>query len=658
MNNKKLTLCLTLFMVLTFSVITLAANYNEAPELEALVESGELESLEERLPENPLVLEPLSEIGEYGGTWQRITVYDEWQGLRMSMYGFSYLRWEDDGLEIKPNLVEDWEANEDMTEWTLHFREGIRWSDGEPLTVDDVLYWWEDLVKNQDSTVTAPSWSIAGGEQMEVEKIDDFTITLKYIEPVVTLPEQLATWPDSGTAPIPMVIAPKHYLSQFHPDYSDEYDDFEVHEEKEEWFTNPEAPVLSEWVPVRYEPGELLVLERNPYYYAVDPEGNQLPYIDGIRVERVSESEIMGLRMMQGGSDFQIRPGLSLSDVSLLRQNEEDYNFETLMYDSGSGTGTALLFNHNHYEDEKHDLFRDRDFKRAVSHAINRDRISNMVHYSQGELSTGTLSPKSPYFHTEEGEVLYDRWKNLANEYNPEKAAGLLDEIGIVDQNDDGWRDLPSGEPLEIEILQNVNAGQTETDTLEIIEENWADIGIKAEINPVSAANHTTIVEEARFDLWVYGISEGDPLLHPGGVVPHETSNYAPLYGAWNARIGTGVLTEELDKDPRDRTPPRQEPDPDSPYAELYNLYSEAMVTTDEDERYELMYDLIDIHIEEGPFFIGTVSNLPTIGVVSDRMKNVPRHEDLALGGYVAPWIMSYSAILNPATFYIDPAHQ
>lgn len=625
--------------------------YDEAPELKVKVEQGELPPVEERLPEEPLVLEPVHEIGKYGGTWNRLTTWNAFYGLRMSLYGFSLIRWTDDGLGKAPNLLTSWVPNEDKTTWDLHFRKGVKWSDGTPFTVDDFLFWWEDMALDEEHSQSVPNWAIVGGETMKTIKLDDYTLRLEFAAPAVLLPDQLATWPDGGT--FEMRPAPKHYLSQFHPKYNKEYANYETMEEKQEWWNNPDCPVLTAWMPVELEPGEYLLLERNPYYYAVDPEGNQLPYIDQIRVEVVADKEVMKLKALRGETDMQVRPGFALSDVSMFKQNEDKFNYKLLMYDSGSGTGPCYILNHNNPDPVKADVYREPKFARALSHAINRAKIQKMVYYGQGILTTGTLSPKSPLYHTEKGKEIYEEWRDLALEYSPEKAKQMLDEIGVVDQDGDGWRDLPNGKPLELRI-DTLSSKGTNLDVTEMVKTFWDAVGLKTEINPVDNSNFSVMTERGEFDIFQYGISEGRPLLYPNALVPIDTEHFAPLYGTWNRLKGTELEGADLDKAPRDRTPPREEPAKDSYYVKLYDLYKEAMITADDQTREELVYQIFELHLEHGPLFIGTVANVPRIGVVNSSMKNVPSRNELALGGYMDPWIMSYSAILNPPTFFFD----
>src|SRR5690606_31706498 len=328
-------LCVTL--VLGAASLAYGATYKEAPMLAAKVAAGELPPVEERLPKNPLVLEPIEGIGKYGGTLRAMENNDQFPQSRMFMYGFSLVRFADDGQKVVPGLAYKWEHNEDKTVWTFYLREGIRWSDGHPFTVDDILFWWNDMVLHPGIAEPAPDWGQAGGQLAELVKIDDYTIQFRYAAPNPILDARLATWPN-GHEQGARLIVPAHYMKQFHPDYSD-YPNFEVFEEKLDWYANVEYPVLTAWRPVEYRPGERLVLERNPYYYAVDPEGNQLPYIDRIEWRISRDIEVIKNEIITGNVDFHLRPYLDLRDLQLLRQNEARGNYRVMMWGSGSGSG-------------------------------------------------------------------------------------------------------------------------------------------------------------------------------------------------------------------------------------------------------------------------------------------------------------------------------
>ncbi|NLK08916.1 MAG: ABC transporter substrate-binding protein [Firmicutes bacterium] len=641
-----------LVVFLTFGGFAYA--YNEAPMLHEQVEAGLLPPVEERLPENPLVIKPLREVGKYGGTWVRWSTSRSWSYVRMMMYGHSPIRWEDDGLAIEPNWVESWESNPEATVWTFNIRKGVRWSDGHPLTTEDFMFWWNDMVLNLEMSDPVPDMFIAGGETALIEALDDYTFRVTYKEPAPLLIERLCMWPNAGHGE--RLIVPAHYLKQYHPDYSD-FDNFEVFEEKMEWWVNPECPVLSEWMPAEHEPARRLILTRNPYFYAIDTEGNQLPYIDTIEVNYVENMEMIKLRLLNGEGHMQLRPYIDMSDMAMFQKNASNAGYNLHLWNSGSGTGPIVYLNWNHPDPDKMELYRMPEFRRALSLAINRSRMHKMVHYTTGELTTGTFSPNAIEFHrTETGKALYEEWRDMYVEYDPDAASAILDSIGVVDQNGDGWRDLPNGEPLTLRIDMDVAAEKIYTQSSEMTKADWEAIGLRTSLNPVDGSQMGIMDQTATFDVRdSWGLSDGPNfLVFPQWVAPIDLSRWAPLNGAWYSVQGTAKAQMDLDKDPRDRTPPREAPEPGGPVDRLQKLYDIAKVETDEDKRDELVHQMIRIHIDEGPFFIGTVAQFPRPLVVSNKMHNVPDGDDLPLGGYTDPWIMSYPAITNPAQYWLD----
>ncbi len=653
---KEISRILTLAAAMILALSSLGmAEYGEAPMLTELVDEGELPPVEDRLPDEPLVIEPYHSIGEYGGTWYSHTTDDEWNHTLMKMYGHSPVRWVDDGLDIAPNWVQDWESNEDATVWTLHVREGIRWSDGEPFTGHDFMFWWEDFALDEEHSDPIPDMLVARDEPAEITLLDDYTIQIEYAGPAPLLPERMAMWVNTG--PGERYIAPKHYLSQYHPEYTDEYDDYETLEERMEWWLFPGAPTITEWVPVEHELAERLVLERNPYFYAVDTEGNQLPYIDRKVVTFAEDIEVLKLRLMDGESDFNLRPYLALTDMAMMVDNQEAGGYEIKHWDSGSGTGPMYYPNWNHPDEEKREVYRTPEFLRALSVAMDRERMQSMLYFGEGRKTTGTFSPKAvEYTRHPDGEEIYEQWEQSYVEHDPEQAAEWLDEIGVVDQTGDGWRDLPSGESLTLRIDYDAEADPVYIQTNEMVQSDWQDIGLRTELNPMDGAQLGLMTETAEFDIhdsWEVGDGPNH-WVFPQWMVPIDLSRWAPLYGSWYQQVQAGTAHEEADEDPRDRTPPRKEPDPEGPIAQLHEIYDEGRVEADEAVRDDLVMDMVNIHMEYGPFFIGTVSDIPRILIHSEDMRNVPESDELGQGGFVNPWIVPYPAITRPAQFWLD----
>jgi peptide/nickel transport system substrate-binding protein len=631
------------------------SRYNEAPQLAQLVASGDLPPVDERLPANPLVLVPLNEIGNYGGIVE--TFYD-WEGLWAEcMYGHSPLRWIEDGLDIAPGTCESWETNADNSEWTVTFRRGMKWSDGEPVTVDDVLFWWNDLVMNPDHGDAPPDFGTsAAGTLVELVRVDDYTLTLRYDTPAPLTAKRLAMWVNAGIGP--RWIVPSHYVQQFHPAYSDDYTDFEEFDIKVHHRSNPDCPTLNSWMVTSYEPAARQVWERNPYYYAVDTDGNQLPYLDRIDAEFVDDAEVQKLKIMQGDVDWVHFHGATLADVGTMRDNQERGNYEVRFWDSGSGTGMMYFWNHDHPDDARRELYRTPKFKQAMSHALDRPRIQRVVYYDTGTLTTGTMSPKAIEFNfNAEAQALFEEARSAYVAFNPELAMSMLDEIGVVDSNGNGFRDYPDGSPLEVSIDIQANAGNEAMRTLEIATENWEAIGLNVVVNTIAPAEFGVNWDAGQLGFrtnWEVGDGP-DHLLYPSWIVPNEPARWAPLCGNRLMFKGTAREDSELDKSPWDRTPPRfasQEMDliGDAVWRLQEELYPQAIIEPDELTRHNLVWDMIRIHIEE-TFFIGTVANYPRIIFVSRDMTNVPYREDLALGGFVNPWIIPYPAVTNTETY-------
>ncbi len=624
--------------------------------LKVLVEAGELPPVEERLPAEPLVIEPIHSIGQYGGTWySQAPPFGMFGFTRMSMYGHSPLRWVDDALDIAPNWIESWESNEDATVWTLNIREGIRWSDGVRFSGHDFLFWWEDMALDPEVSDPVPAMLTAGGWPAEITLPDDYTIRIEFAEPAPLLPQQLAMWVNGGVGE--RLIVPAHHVTQFHPRHSDIYDSYETFESQVDWTQHIGTPVLTEWVLVEHAVGEYAKFERNPYYYAVDPEGNQLPYIDYRMVSFVMDYEVLLLRLMDGQSDFHMRPFLPLTVMNPLLDSAEDGDYEVKLWASGSGTGPMYFPNWNHPDEAKKELYRAPDFLRALSFAVNRPRIQNTLYYGLGRLSTGTFSAKAVEYtrHPQGGEVLED-WIGSYVDFDPERAMSMLDGLGVIDQDGNGWRDMPNGDTLTLRIDYDTSASGDHVQASEMIKADWEAVGLKVEMNPVDTAVFWGIQATASFDIlnsWEVGDGP-DHVVYPQWMVPIDGARWAPLYGSWYQQMHAGRAHDQDHMAPRDRTPPREQPDLAGPVARLQALYDQIRVEPDQSVRDDLVLQMVRIHIDDGPFFIGTVSDLPRIVVHSNALKNVPHAEELAQGGFVNPWIVCYPAILNPAQFWLD----
>lgn len=632
-------------------VPTLATStYKEAPNLPA-----GLPPVDERLPVNPLVLAPINAIGKYGG---RIRTIGGWEGFNSeSQYGHSPLRWIDDGLGIAPGTVDVWETNANNTEWTFHMRQGLKWSDGQPCTVDDVMFWWEDMVNAnyEGAPDSPPDFGTAGGQLAKFEKMDDFTVKITYAEPAPLTAKRLAMWVNANIGP--RWIAPKHYLQQYHPKYNTAVKDFEEFNKFCNVHNNPAMPSLNAWVVTEFVAAQSIKLDRNPYYYAVDTEGNQLPYIDGIDFQYVSDREVQLVQVLQGSVDYLHFHGFTLGDVGTLKDNETKGNYDTYLWDSGSGTGQMYFWNYDVADDKKREIFRNPKYKAAVSHAMDRARIQRTVYYNTGILTTGTMSPKAIEFNfNAEAQERYKKYRDAYVAYDPAKSEALLDEIGMK-KGADGFRTYPDGTPFEFRIDIHADAGKEATDVMQVLAENWKAVGFNVVINQVPPSDFDNQWRTGKLDFrtnWEVGDGP-DHLLYPSWVVPNEQSRWAPLCGKMLELQGTPDDQKDCDTSPWERTPPRfcktDAAYAGTPVETLQNMYEKAKIEVDDLKRNMMVWDMLDIHYEQ-IFYLGTVANYPRIIIVGKNLDNVPKKEQLKLGGFVNPWIIPYPAVVNTETYY------
>jgi peptide/nickel transport system substrate-binding protein len=640
----------------------------EPPALQAKVDSGELPPLADRLPKVPLTLSPVDEIGKYGG---RLKAASWWQdgGIQAKMYGHSAIRFVDDGLGMAPGMLESWSANDDNTVWTLKWREGLKWSDGSPCTTEDTLYWWRDMVLDPDHPEVPPSeFSAINGVLPDFRAVDDYTLTITYVKPAPLTAKRLAMWVNATIGP--RWICPSAYMKQFNPKYAADgvttgplgtnpnYSDYVEHDRKINNQNNPECPSLNSWVLSDYQQGVSSTYERNAYYYCVDTAGNQLPYIDGIDDKPSPDSQYLLLQIMQGSVDYEVHTyQLTLGDVATLKDAQDKGNYEVRFWDSGSGTGSMNFVCYDTKDDKLREVYRTPKFKLALSFAIDRPTIKRVVYYDTGTLTTGTMSPKAIEFNfNADAQQHYEKFRTLAVDYDPDQAKSLLDEIGMT-VGSEGFRTYPDGSKFDLVVdWDSANTTIEYQKVMEIVEQNWKDVGFNVVVNQIATADY-----DAKWNAGLgsmkaqWEVGDGpDHLLYPSWVVPDETQRWAPLCGKMRQVIGTDLESSEADKSPWDRQPPRfNATDPQyqgSAVQKLHALYDVAIFTVDDIKRMELVWQMNDIHMTEGPFFLGTVCNTPRIIIVSKNLTNVPTHDQLKLGGFCNPWIIPTPAITNPET--------
>lgn len=593
----------------------------ESPILAELVAEGKLPPVAERVGSSPLVLRGVDGIGNYGGTWQRIATSGGDIGIIGNrLAGSTLVRWSPGGYPIVPNLAKGWEVNEDATEWTFFLRPGTRWSDGHPFTADDFVFWWEWDVLYFESRIH-PAF-VTEGVPMEVTKIDDYTVKFSFSAPNGAFLEFL-----SNPSRIP--YAPKHYLRQFHPEIGDDDRIREAMERRginqrravynslKNW-SNPEHPRMWPWIyrTHRSQPPQQFV--RNPYYWAVDEEGNQLPYLDRILFEERTE-QLLPISAAGGSVSMQHR-GLRFRDYTLLMENQERNNFRVFQWYPSTRSEWVMAPNQNRRVDPndpngqiRADLLRNRDFRIALSIAIDRQRIIDAVYHGVGEPAQVDPGPGSPF----ENETL----RNAFIEYDPDRANQILDSLGLTQRDSEGMRTFPDGSRMSWFIDFTIFTGEGPA---QFVIDNWADVGIRAIMRERNRslfyAQKASLVND--FTVWT-SESEFHPITEARSFFPFSPeSNFAISYALWFT--AGGLFGSDL-------VPPNaQAPDVDSAFYRNMRLYEEARQAKDLDDQIAIFREITDTVAEE-LFTINIASAPPGLVVVRDGFMNVP---ELALIGF------------------------
>ncbi|MFZ0216642.1 MAG: ABC transporter substrate-binding protein, partial [Candidatus Dormiibacterota bacterium] len=394
-----------------------------------------------------------------------------------------------------------------------------------------------------------------------------------------------------------------------------------------------------------------ITMERNPYYWGIDKWGNQLPFMDQITNQNYQDPQSMRLAIQQGKADYvsgdQI--GITLADVQNLQNTP---GMELFYWDSGDGTGSMYFFNYD-YEDAKlRALFRNKVFRQAMSLAWNRENARKVIYFEQGELTAGTMSPKAVEFHVGTGPSVYKQWRTNFLSYDPKKAEQMLDSIGVKKVGQ--WRTMPDGSPLQITLNYAANATNDHVQKNDLLSKDWQAIGINADPSPVPPDSRLALWAAGKLQMYCdWGVGDGpNCLTYANWIVPTDPQRWAPLEGEWLLLQGTAQANAQPNVDPWSRTPPNLQPDAGGPVDRIQKLYLAAPLETDFMKRNQSVWNIMKIHLSDGPFFSGCVSNYPLVHMRKTDMKNIPRRDQTWLGGFDGPWTIVPNGMYDPSTWY------
>jgi peptide/nickel transport system substrate-binding protein len=581
--------------------------------------NGELPSLADRLPSEPLVMVPYASVGKYGGVLDVLSNATE-AGTSdfLSVRHVNLVRYSDDLQTIVPNIAKSWEWNGDFTQLTFHLREGHKWSDGAPFTSADVKFWYDGLMMDENIFSSPKDYVLVAGERMTVDTPDATTVVFNLPAPKPGLLAHFATSYAQG-------FQPMHFLGQFHPSinadadsyaqslgFENGYDAIKAYYGNSDWTDTP-SPMLSRPdIAGSLPKGTVPTLEShiyvtdttegrhlvaNPYFHQVDVTGQQLPYISEQDEVYINDNEVRILKLVNGEVDYKSQ-SLQLASAPILLENQESGDYQIHL--RPEITMGVFGFNVTHEDEAKRAVFGDVRFREAMSVAINRDELNEVGFFGLG-------TPEQYVGFSPLPEFVDPAWKEYKANYDPAAANALLDAMGMADTDGDGMREMPGGEKLVLNLNFSTQgiAGQT----VELVSQFWADVGIASVVKEVTPDEYRSAQSSNQLDVAMWRKSQ--PLAIVLGnnelwVPPYE--NYfgvrnAMLWAEWVDSNGSaGVEPDQWAKDMIDDINALQSADQASAeFAEIGSRMVKNMV--------------------ENLMFIGTV-NAPAPIYQSNRLNN------------------------------------
>jgi peptide/nickel transport system substrate-binding protein len=522
-------------------------SFKEAPELAALVQQGRLPAVAQRVGQDPLVIQPVHGIGKYGGTMTKvITAGGNDMSIRRFLTGpASLVLWDYEWNTIKPNIARSFTVSPDNKTITVQLRRGMKWSDGAPFTADDIIFWFEDILNNEEVHPGLSAELTIGGKQVQVEKIDDTTVRFVAPQSFPLLIEVMASpSSDIGHSQRQELgrggpYAPKHYLSKFHAKYvgKEAADRLAADAKQGGWAANLKAkldlrfnvdlPVIYPWVvKVPASDPTVFVIERNPYSIWVDTEGNQLPYIGTVRHLAVTSTDVMALKTTAGELDF-MELQFTTAQLPVLVQNQDKGNYKVYLDPGQAGVGIQLNLAYDE-DPVLGELYRNVDFRRALSMAIDRDQVNETFFLGTGIAGSMAPAPENKYY---PGDEWRKKWATL----DTAQANQLLDKIGLTQKDAEGYRLRKDGKRLVLafmatdRIIDQAQFG-------EALKGYLRKIGVDLTIENTSTNLAQQRIQANQAQMIVNQAGTDEPFFSPGFVTPTGSGFSAIMgvpYGQW-----------------------------------------------------------------------------------------------------------------------------
>jgi len=509
--------------------------------------------------------------------------------------------------------------------FVFSLRKGMKWFDGEPFTADDIVFWYEEAANTDLNPSFSSTWSTASGPVV-VTKEDDYTVKWAFPDPYGLFLQRMST--PSGTG---LAQRAKHWFEQFFPAYADKADlDAKIAESGVTYWYE----AYGDWTDEELNPGRpcnwawqytsvlgdspQFACERNPYYWKTDTEGSQLPYCDRQVYTVQADAEAIVMMAVAGEISYQGRHIASLQNKPLFSDNLEAADIR-FIDNVGSGMNSMMVgINLTHKNEDLRNLFQIKDFRIALSHAINRQELVDVTNLGQGEPWQGAPLPNSPLYN----ETLAKQY----TEFDPDLASEMLDQI-LPEKDGEGMRLLPNGETLGIVAEVTANQ-QNRIDQMELIKDYWAAVGIRITIKTEDRSLFYERKDANEHDLSVWGGDGGmDVVLEPRWYFPYSGES---LYGeAWQQWYNTrGVEGME----------------PPAAAQKQMELYDQLKITPGTDQQNELMTEILNIAQEEF-WVMGTFRTPPGYEICKNKFRNVPNPN-------LGSWLYPNPGPQNPCQYY------
>jgi peptide/nickel transport system substrate-binding protein len=388
-------------------------------------------------------------------------------------------------------------------------------------------------------------------------------------------------------------------------------------------FTNPELPTLQPWRPTVAPPAMRFVFERNPHFHRVDAKGQQLPYIDRVVMEVVDDN-LIPVKTGAGETDLQFR-GLYFKHYTFLKESEQRSGLKTHLWPTARGAHLAIYPNLNANDEVWRKLFRDVRFRRALSLAIDRHEINQIMYFGLAIGGNNTVLPESPLYEEE--------YRFAWADYDPKKANALLDEIGLTERSPDGVRRLPDGRPLEL-IVATAGEESEQSDVLELVAEDWMAIGLRAHTRPSQREvfRNRIFSGETLMSIW-YGLENGIPTaeMSPGEFVPSDQNQLQwPKWGQYHQTHGEAG--EAVDEPQAKRL------------MELFDMWRSASST---DEKTKIWHEILGIYGDQ-VYSLGLIGGVMQPVAARTSLRNLP---DKAMFNWEPG---AQIGIYRPDTFWLE----